>query len=109
MSRWCDRSIYDAEHSGRPNGRSLVVKLFGTRVAETILASVHVRAHQKAGHMDASDLIKSLPDILRGGARPHMGSRSWLIHNIPAMISAVDQNDIGVTFAASVPHLSIII
>jgi hypothetical protein len=73
MSRWRDRSIHDAEHSGRPNGRSLVVKLFGTRVAETILASVHVRAHQKAGHMDASDLIKSLPDILRGGARPHMG------------------------------------
>jgi hypothetical protein len=54
----------------------LVVKLFGTRVAETILASVHVRAHQKAGHMDASDLIKSLPDILRGGARPHMGQKN---------------------------------
>jgi len=32
--------------------------LFGTRVAETILASVHVRAHQLAGHMDASDLIE---------------------------------------------------
>jgi hypothetical protein len=32
----------------------------GTRVAETILASVRMRAHQQAGHMDASDLIKSL-------------------------------------------------
>ena len=34
--------------------------LFGTLVAETILASVHVRAHRQAGHMDASDLIKTL-------------------------------------------------
>jgi uncharacterized protein (TIGR02391 family) len=37
-----------------------VAVLFGTLVAETILASVHVRAHQQAGHMDASDLIKAL-------------------------------------------------
>ena len=35
--------------------------MFGTRVAETILASVHVRARQQAGHMDASDLIRALP------------------------------------------------
>jgi hypothetical protein len=34
--------------------------LLGTRVAETILASVHVRTQQKAGHMNASDLIKIL-------------------------------------------------
>jgi hypothetical protein len=34
--------------------------LFGTLVAETILASVHVRAHKQAGHMGASDLIKAL-------------------------------------------------
>jgi hypothetical protein len=50
-----------------------VALLFGTRVAETILASVHVRAHQQAGHMDASDLIKTLQNTLRGGGRPHMG------------------------------------
>src|SRR5260370_9281739 len=37
-----------------------VALLFGTLVAETILASVHVRAHRQAGHMDASDLIKAL-------------------------------------------------
>jgi hypothetical protein len=37
-----------------------VAFMFGTLVAETILASVHVRAHQQAGHMDASDLIKAL-------------------------------------------------
>ena len=30
-----------------------VAILFGTPVAETILASVHVRAHRQAGHMDA--------------------------------------------------------
>jgi hypothetical protein len=37
-----------------------VALLFGTPVAETILASVHVRARKQAGHMDASDLIKAL-------------------------------------------------
>jgi len=46
--------------------------LFGTSVAETILASVHVRAHQQAEHMGASDLIKALQNTLRGGGRPHM-------------------------------------
>ena len=40
--------------------------LFGTLVAETILASVHVRAHQQAGHMDASDLIKDLQTLEEG-------------------------------------------
>jgi len=51
-----------------------VAHLFGTLVAETILASVHVRAHKKAGHMEASDLIKALQKILRDGGRPHMGN-----------------------------------
>ena len=50
-----------------------VACLFGTRVAETILASVHARAHQQAEHMGASDLIKPLQKALRGGGRPHMG------------------------------------
>src|SRR5260370_42110559 len=56
-----------------------VARLFGTLVAETILASVHVRAHQQAGHMDASDLIKALQCTLRGGGRPHMvpGRRTY--------------------------------
>ena len=49
-----------------------VAVLFGTLVAETILASVHVRAHKQAGHMDASDLIKALQITLQGGGRPHM-------------------------------------
>ena len=51
-----------------------VAHLFGAPVAETILASVHVRAHKQAGHMDASDLIKALQNILQGGGRPHMGN-----------------------------------
>jgi hypothetical protein len=38
--------------------------LFGALVAETILASAHVRAHRQAGHMDASDLIKTLQKTL---------------------------------------------
>ena len=42
-----------------PMALYLVALLFGTLVAETILASVHVRAHQQAGHMGASDLIKN--------------------------------------------------
>ena len=51
-----------------------VAHLFGALVAETILASVHVRAHKQAGHMDASDLIKALQNTLQGGGRPHMGN-----------------------------------
>jgi hypothetical protein len=43
-----------------PVARYEVAILFGTLVAETILASVHVRAHKQAGHMDASDLITVL-------------------------------------------------
>src|SRR3954447_820620 len=73
MSRWCDQSIHDTGHSVSPNGPQQVACLFGPRVAETILASVHVRAHQQAGHMDASDLIKTLQNTLQGGDRPHMG------------------------------------
>ena len=45
-----------------------VAILFGTCVAETILASVHVRAHQQAGHMDARDLIKTLQTSCKEGA-----------------------------------------
>ena len=47
-----------------PMALYLVAVLFGTLVAETILASVHVRAHRQAGHMDASDLIKTLQKYL---------------------------------------------
>jgi hypothetical protein len=35
----------------------------GTDVADTILANVHSSA-KKAGHMEASDLIKSMPKTL---------------------------------------------
>src|SRR5215210_4101171 len=52
-----------------------VANLFGTLIAETILASVHVRARKQAGHMGASDLIKALQNTLRGGGRPHTGMR----------------------------------
>jgi hypothetical protein len=47
--------------------------MFGTCVAEAILASVHVRTQQQAGHMDASDQIKLSRNILRVGGRPHKG------------------------------------
>ena len=54
-----------------------VAHLFGTLVAETILASVHVRARKQAGHMGASDLIKALQNTLRGGGRPHTGNAGY--------------------------------
>jgi hypothetical protein len=72
MSRWCDQSIPDERHSAFSSGPLEVAVLFGTLVAETILASVHVRAHKQAGQMDASDLIKTLQNTLQGGGRPHM-------------------------------------
>jgi hypothetical protein len=53
-----------------------VALLFGTLVAETILASVRVRMHKQAGHMDASDLIKPLQNTLQGGGRPHMENQT---------------------------------
>jgi hypothetical protein len=45
-----------------------VATLFGTPVAETILASVHMRTHKQAGHMDARDLIKALQASCKEGA-----------------------------------------
>src|ERR1700680_692522 len=68
-----DRSkTRDTPHS--PVALYEVAHLFGTLVAETILASVHVRARKQAGHMDASDLIRALQNALRRGGCPHMGS-----------------------------------
>jgi hypothetical protein len=52
-----------------PLARYVIALVLGTLVAETILASVQSWAHRQAGHMDASDLIKSLADILRRGGR----------------------------------------
>ena len=60
-----------------------VVRLFGTPVAETILARAHVRAHQQAEHMDASDLIKTLQS---GSAHNHPAA----IIKTPAMIVLTD-------------------
>ena len=42
--------------------------LFGTRVAETILASVHMRTRHKAGHMEASDQVKHCTTPCEEGA-----------------------------------------
>ncbi|WP_176038690.1 hypothetical protein [Brucella tritici] len=53
-----------------------VAYVFGTHVAETILASVHVRAQQQAGRMDASDAVKSSKSILRAGGRPRMDEKT---------------------------------
>ena len=82
-----------------PVARYEVAVLFGTLVAETILASVHVRAHQQAGHMDASDLIKLLQNTLRGGDRPHMenaGGSDLAATCILSCIPQASKMDIGV-------------
>jgi hypothetical protein len=67
-----------------------VALLFGTLVAETILASVHVRTHQQAEHMDASDLIKALQTSCEEGVvhiwkmgRPLTPARSWMVMDAP--------------------------
>src|SRR5258707_4194545 len=78
MSRWCDQSIPDERHSVFSSGPLEVAVLFGTLVAEPILASVHVRAHKQAGHMDASDLIKHCKTPCKEGVvhiwkMPHCG------------------------------------
>jgi hypothetical protein len=54
-----------------------VAVLFGTLVAETILASVHVRARKQAGHMDASDLIKALQTPCEEGVVHIRGSSTY--------------------------------
>jgi hypothetical protein len=41
--------------------------VFGARVAETILASVHMRAQQQAGHMNASDLVTAQSHLAGAG------------------------------------------
>jgi hypothetical protein len=77
VSIWCDQSIHDGRNSAFPSDPVTlheVVLLFGTLVAETILASVHVRAHNQAGHMGASDLVKALQNTLRGGGRSLIAS-----------------------------------
>jgi hypothetical protein len=67
-SRWCDRSIRDVRHSVGPSGTPETATLFGTPVAETILASGHVRPRQQAGHMIASDPIRTLNSSCKPGA-----------------------------------------
>src|SRR6202011_4049454 len=67
-----------------------VAVLFGTVVAETILASVHVRAHKQAGHMDASDLIKTLKYTLQGVGQQHMASVHVRAHKQAGHMDASD-------------------
>ena len=49
-----------------------VPHLFGTFIAEIVLASVHRRAHEQVGHTDLGDLIKTTEKSLaRKGAAPY--------------------------------------
>ena len=62
-----------------PPWPSIVARMFGTRVAETILASVHVRAHSQAGHMDArSDPLPPLRAVPWGDHAALTDRSFWL-------------------------------
>jgi len=52
-----------------------VAILFGTLVAETILASIHVRAHKQAGHNGRKRSDQSTAKHLARGGRPHMKNK----------------------------------
>jgi hypothetical protein len=52
-----------------------IALLFGTRVAEPILAGGHVHRHQQTGHMIASDPIRPLPSSCKPGAVHIWGAR----------------------------------
>jgi hypothetical protein len=62
-----DRS-QDARHSVGPSGTFKAAALFGTGVADPILASGHMRLPQQAGHMIASDPIHALLTSCKQGA-----------------------------------------
>ena len=53
-------------------------------MAETILASVHVRAHQQARHTNARDLIKYYRMFLQEGCHPDAESAAYAGYNAPS-------------------------
>jgi hypothetical protein len=70
--RWKDRSIRGARHSVGPIGRTKVVWLFGTSVAETILASgLPTAPTGRTYGCKRSD--QTVKNFLWHGGRPHMG------------------------------------
>jgi hypothetical protein len=72
-----------------PMARYVVVLMLGTYVAETILASVQLRTHRQAGHMGASDLIKSL-SISCGEGAVHI----WFLVRPETMRSSTSVNQV---------------
>ena len=71
-------SMRDIPHS--PVALYEVANLFGALIAEPILASVHVRARKKAGHVGASDLIKALQNLARRGPSTYGECRLTLLN-----------------------------
>ena len=66
-----------------------VAGVFGTRVAETILASGLNRPHQQAGHMDASDPIRPQKTLAARGPSTYGSRRSPGRRSRVASLSAV--------------------
>jgi hypothetical protein len=64
-------SMREIPHS--PTALYEVAHLFGTLIAETILASVHVRTRKQAEHMGASDLINAAAKYVSGRGPPTYG------------------------------------
>jgi len=52
-------------------GTAKAANVFGTCVANTILASEHI-SRKKAGHLRANDRIKNLLLSWQAGGRPHL-------------------------------------
>src|SRR5215475_3498554 len=71
--------------------------VFGARVAETISASGHARPHQQAGHMTASDPIKTLPASGKQGAvhiwAPASAGEAGLSERLHAMVTCVNESE----------------
>lgn len=59
---------------------AMVASLFGSHVAEPILASVHVRAQQKAGHMNASNRMTRTDFVNLARRWPSTYGTCWSTH-----------------------------
>ncbi len=57
----------------------------GRRVYIVLYRPERVGARQQAGHMDASDLIKTLQNTLQGGGRPYMGNVDLITYGAPEL------------------------
>src|ERR1035437_9229019 len=75
MSRWCDRSILDARHRVDPTGRKGRRRVWNSRRGNHLGQRSYASAPtgRTYGRKRSDQIIAT--KALRGGGRPHMGSR----------------------------------